>query len=238
MIVLAHLSAWMCRFVASSFYAQVVLLFSDFSVTRWIVCKNWWVPLVTQWRDLAAAFARASTWRENQPLFLPIWAIRKDDFVHFLEFLLRSLLSKQAEGLKEIEKDAWQQDAQRRRLQSSWPCVKDFGMARAQASCWLPKLVLFHPQHGQRSYAMLSRYIAMASRSWWLKTFFNCEQSCTTYHYMLIVWPRVWKSLTPGNRRPSSREQTAEVPTSRLWGRWAWYVTELNLTPDILMCRW
>ena len=38
-----------------------------------------------------------------------------------LNFLLRSLLSKQAEGLKEIEKDAWQQNVLRLKLRSSWP---------------------------------------------------------------------------------------------------------------------
>ena len=57
-------------------------------------------------------------------------------------------------------------------------------------------------------------------------------------HDIVSMCSRVcWKSPTPGNRRPSSREQTAEVPTSRRRGRWAQSGTELNLMPDVLMCR-
>ena len=126
--------------------------FSDFSDTRWIVCKNWWAPLVTRWRDLAAAFCHFALKpgrRDFQPPVisaglgvLEVWFC---DFVHFLNFLLRSLLSKQAEGLKEIEKDAWQQNVLRHRLRSSWPSVTDPRIPLDQASCWLLKLVLFHP---------------------------------------------------------------------------------------------
>ena len=73
----------------------------------------------------------------------------------------------------------------------------------------------------------------MASSPSWLMTSFNW----LFMHDIVSMWSWVHWSPTPGNRSPSSWEQTAEVPTSRLRGRWARYGTELNLMHDILMCR-
>jgi hypothetical protein len=80
----------------------------------------------------------------------------------------------------------------------------------------------------------------MASSPSWLMTYWwhlSTGCSCMTLIDIVSMWSWVLWSPTPGNRSPSSWEQTAEVTTSRLRGRWARYGTELNLMHDILMCR-